>query len=356
LNNLNKLHGIELLRFISALAILVWHYQHFSFPLDSSYYLQDFTKQPFFKYLQIFYKSGNLAVYFFWCISGFIFFWRYGELIKDLKFKTFFISRFTRLYPLCLLTLIIVAILQKIYFDYVQEFYIFGFNDLYHFILQLFLASNWGLENGLSYNGPIWSISTEIITYGIFFVLLKNFKNSIFLNISIIVICLGLKILYQEETSAIIDCTLFFFIGGSVCLVSNYLKHIPRTKLKIIIFMFVSLSIFLIINNNLYDTNNFSYLFQLFFYPIIIFLFFDISIENKKISKFLVFLGNLTFSSYLLHFPIQISIKLFYLSIEKEIPTLNNHFFIFYISLVLIISYISFNYFENPMKNYMRKR
>jgi peptidoglycan/LPS O-acetylase OafA/YrhL len=356
LKNTNKLHGIEILRFISALAILVWHYQHFSYPLDNSYYLEEFIRQPFFKFLQVFYRSGNLAVYFFWCISGFIFFWRYGGLIKNLRFKIFFKSRFTRLYPLCLLTLIIVTILQKIHFNYVQEFYIFGFNDLYHFILQLFLASNWGLEDGLSYNIPVWSISTEIITYGIFFIVLKTFRSSVLLNIFIILICLCLKIFYEEEVSSIVDCTLFFFIGGSVSLVSNHLQHIHKIKLKITLSLLACILIYVIIFKNLYTINNFNYLFQLFFYPIIIFLFFDISVESKKLSKFFVFLGNLTFSSYLLHFPIQILIELFYLNVEKEIPTLSNYFFIFYITLVLIISYISFNYFENPVKNYMRKK
>ncbi|MBK6714732.1 MAG: hypothetical protein IPG57_06450 [Burkholderiales bacterium] len=36
-------------------------------------------------------------------------------------------------------------------------------------MLQLGLASNWGWEVGPSFNGPIWSISLEVVVYGLFF-------------------------------------------------------------------------------------------------------------------------------------------------------------------------------------------
>tara|TARA_B110000003_G_scaffold240350_1_gene246907 strand:+ start:1184 stop:2266 length:1083 start_codon:yes stop_codon:yes gene_type:complete len=353
LKNISKIHGIEILRFISALAILIWHYRHFSYPLVTPLSLEI---QPFFNFLKIFYTRGYLGVNFFWCISGFIFFWKYGNMIKDIKFKIFFKSRFSRLYPLCFLTLIIITILQKIYFNYAESYYVYQINDSFHFILHLLLASNWGFDKGLSFNGPIWSISTEIIIYGIFFIALKTFKNSFLLNISIILVCLTFKIFYEDQASVIIDCTLFFFIGGSVNFISNYLKNISKIKLKFFLLAIIILSIYIIIDRNINNINNFTYLFQLFFYPIIIYLFCDISIVNKKISNFFSLLGNLTFSSYLLHFPIQILIKLFYLNIDKEIPVLNSYFFIFYLSIVLIISYFSYNYFEYPMKNYIRKK
>ena len=351
MKNINKIDGIKILRFISALAILIWHYQHFNYPLTDSSRIID---QPFFNILKIFYTKGYMAVNFFWCISGFIFFWKYGEKIKNITFAIFFKSRFSRLYPLHFLTLILVLILQKIYFYHIEDLYIYKNNDFFHFILQFFMASNWGFENASSFNGPIWSISIEVIIYGFFFILLKTLKNSILVNLSIILICLVIKIFYEHQASQIVDCALFFFTGGCVSFFINYLENMSRIILKLLLAPIIFFLIYLIIDRQIYNLNNFNYIFQLIFFPLTIFFFCDISSKNKNISNLFSFLGNLTYSSYLLHFPVQLLITIFFIYSGKEIPFFNNYFFIFYISFVLSISWISYNYFENPMKNYIR--
>ena len=165
--------GVEILRFISAFAILVWHYQHFNYPITNEIKIN----QPLYRYLKFFYVYGYMGVYFFWCISGFIFFWKYGDKIKELSFKIFFIARFSRLYPLHFLTLLLVLIFQNIFFSLNNDFFIVKNNDFYHFFLQIFMASNWGFENGTSFNGVIWSISIEILIYGVFFSHLKFFQK-----------------------------------------------------------------------------------------------------------------------------------------------------------------------------------
>ena len=35
---------------------------------------------------------------------------------------------------------------------------------------QLFLASNWLPSSGFSFNFPVWSVSIEVLLYGVFFV------------------------------------------------------------------------------------------------------------------------------------------------------------------------------------------
>ena len=47
--------------------------------------------------------------------------------------------------------------------------YVYGNNDLPHFVLQLFLASDWAGRSDWSFNGPIWSISVEILVYALFY-------------------------------------------------------------------------------------------------------------------------------------------------------------------------------------------
>ena len=77
------------------------------------------------------------------------------------------------------------------------------------------------------------------------------------------------------------------------------------------------------------------------------------NVNNTSISNIL---GNLTYSSYLLHLPTQILI--FILLPENLISdyAYNNYFFISYMFFILVISFISYKYFEDPMRVYIRNK
>ena len=71
----NHLEGLEILRFLTMVGVLFWHYQSFSY--NNAYHLSDnfiSTKQPFYDYFNFFYNYGVHGPEIFWCISGFIFF------------------------------------------------------------------------------------------------------------------------------------------------------------------------------------------------------------------------------------------------------------------------------------------
>ena len=108
-----RLYSLDVTRGIAALAVVLWHWQHFAFngsapPLDF-----DSTSQPLYIPLKIFYERGDWAVQYFFLLSGFIFFWLYASAIakKEISFIRFWIQRISRLYPLHLVTLIVVALL-----------------------------------------------------------------------------------------------------------------------------------------------------------------------------------------------------------------------------------------------------
>jgi len=104
--------NIDLLRGIAAFAILLWHYQHFYFPRAGVNGVADQRAvQPLFYMFSWFYLHGAWAVQFFWILSGFIFFHVYAQR-GDVSLREFFGNRFSRLYPLHLITLCIVAVLQ----------------------------------------------------------------------------------------------------------------------------------------------------------------------------------------------------------------------------------------------------
>ncbi len=75
--------GLEVCRFLCAIAVILWHYQgflHRGLP-DNSKVEENVEKLPFHQVLNFFYINGHHAVVIFWMISGFIFFWKYGESV-----------------------------------------------------------------------------------------------------------------------------------------------------------------------------------------------------------------------------------------------------------------------------------
>ncbi|MFV5384334.1 acyltransferase family protein [Acinetobacter junii] len=351
----NKLLGLEIIRFIAAFSVLIWHYQHFYYIKDAP---ENFIRhnQPYYNILSLFYDYGFFGVQIFWCISGFIFFWKYRELIADKKIgpKKFFKLRFSRLYPLHFITLLIVAFLQFLYFSKQSYFFVYQNNDLSHFILQLFLASNWSVESGFSFNGPIWSISVEVLAYFFFFVLLCNISKSYFLNFSIVFLYAVSK--YLQMSLPLMECLAYFYMGGLSAIAYKYIENSKFEKtINIILVLFLVFIPLVVFNTHIHQSKFFTNWFLLMYMPILIFICskkVEFSINTRKTIEIL---GNMTYSSYLIHFPLQLLIALYFLNIEQSIPYNNKNFFIGFVSVTLFLSYIVYKYFELPIQNILRK-
>jgi peptidoglycan/LPS O-acetylase OafA/YrhL len=155
----NKLLGLEALRFLTAFAILVFHYPHFAFVADKPVGLVP-ERLPLYGPLQPFHDCGALGVWVLCCISGFIFFWKYRDSIArgSVGGWKFFVLRFSRLYPLHFVALLAVGLLQSVYFNLHGYFFVYQNNDLQHFLAQLFMARAWGIVQGYRFDGPLWSV------------------------------------------------------------------------------------------------------------------------------------------------------------------------------------------------------
>jgi len=203
--------NIDLLRGIAALAILFWHYQHFYFPRAGVNGVADSrAEQPLFDEFAWLYLHGDWAVQFFWILSGFIFFHVYASR-RDVGLWEYFSNRFSRLYPLHFITLFVVAWLQFLSWSWFGHFQIYQLNDVWHFILNLFMASHWGFQEGYSFNGPIWSISVEILVYAMFFCFIRAFEIRLVTSALFLVFSL---ILFSVSQGPISACAVFFAVGG----------------------------------------------------------------------------------------------------------------------------------------------
>jgi peptidoglycan/LPS O-acetylase OafA/YrhL len=344
----NKLLGLEVLRFLTAFAILVYHYRHFAFA-DKTVGLVD-DRLPLYRLLHVFYDGGPYGVWIFWCISGFIFFWKYRDAIADRSVGgwKFFALRFSRLYPLHIATLLLVALVQPLYFNLNGYFFVYQDNDLTHFLLQLLMASNWGFQDALSFDGPIWSISIEVLVYFFFFIMLLATRSWL-LNVVIIAACL-------TASGQIAACFAFFYAGGLAAMArrammpSVYRLAAESTGwLAVIVF---PLWAWQATKGHL---ESMDFLLLLTVTPILLFCLSRDIVMPASLQKVVEAAGNMTYSSYLLHFPIQLMAVVGFAIFRAPIPLYDGTFFGLFIGTTLVASHLTYRYFEAPAQNLIRE-
>lgn len=335
----NKISSIELIRFLAALSVVVYHY-HYVFNDFNELTIQEL---PFFSFLSVFYKYGTYAVHIFFTISGFIFSYVYLSQ-KNIKAKEFFVNRFARLYPLHFITLLAVMFLSLAnteFSDYFINAFIPIYTDLYHFILQLFFVSYWGLQKSFSFNTPSWSISIEILMYIIFFLSAKSL-NKYKITLPTLIILFFLTSYKFTNMFSFDEYALLFFSGILIYQISKFKKKNLLISASFLILIFSIIGNFKV----------------LLFCPsfLILLIHLDKLLKNKKISELFNFSGGLSYSIYMLHFPLMVLFLLFeYLAVIDEKFYLSSYFFVFFILLLIFISIISFKFFEYPLNKIIRK-
>ncbi len=344
---MKRYSSIEILRFLTSVSVLLYHYRHFFSPYNIfSKNVYENTKKdlPFFDLIDWLYAYGFYGVHIFYTISGFVFAYVYLSYPKQTTFKEFSVNRVARLYPLHFATLLFVAFMQIFYISNYGESQ-FGFiNDFYHFVLQIFFISSWGFESSHSFNFPIWSVSIEMGIYVLFFILLKYLQkyNLIFALILLTILTFIHKL--EIYNSLFTECARLFFSG--VVVFYLYQRFILRKYVLIILGLLLFLASFY---------GNFK---TYIFCPaiLIIFLNFEITIKKDSLKKIFNNLGNMTYSLYLLHVPTQLIITLVINNIFDSPEIFYNHFFfIFYFLLLFILASITFSLYEKPLNNYVRK-
>ena len=350
----NKIYTIEILRFFASISVLIYHYKIFFFIFNKFY---DFnflhpsdrtflSKLPFNSILNLFYKYGDNGVQLFWCISGFIMSYVYFEQKDKISGKSFFLNRFSRLYPLHFATLILILIIQKVNLNLFGSSLVFESNNFYNFILHLFFVSGWGFQEGFSsFNQPIWSVSIELIAYFLFFLSIKMIKNINYLKIIIfyiILLFLNKTFFHGYKNQDIISCIQLFLSG--ILVFKIYQKFTN--------FNFILFSIFLL-------TISIAGNFKIFiFCPALImfFLIFEKYLRRLQSSflNFFSLLGNLTYSSYLLHAPLTL---IFIIFIQENTEVLlSSTFFLIYFATVISSSVLIYYFFEKKLQNLIRKK
>jgi peptidoglycan/LPS O-acetylase OafA/YrhL len=147
-------------RAIAALLVVVFHYGCTFLP---------------FSYAEHFFRNGNLAVSYFFILSGFVMYYTYGG--REVDYKTYMRNRLARIAPLYWFALAItialsvynIVVYKKWPWDELIE------DSIYQFLfIQAYLPGH-----ALTLNGPGWSLSVEMFFYLLFPLLLKFANKNI---------------------------------------------------------------------------------------------------------------------------------------------------------------------------------
>lgn len=345
-----RLYTLDTLRGIAALSVVFWHWQHFFYAGDSPAGF-DPSRQPFFAALTPLYQYGGLAVQLFFSISGFVFFWLFSTAIasRQASLRRFAVDRFSRLYPLHLLTFLLVAGLQLVYAAYHSSAFVYQYNDGYHALLNLLLAPAWGLEKGWSYNAPIWSVSIEVLLYASFFVICLAGRWRWLLAAA----ACGLGLLLYPGSYKIGSGLLCFYMGGLAYALLVQLRRWAGSGMALVATTGLAVAAWFYQVQVAASVD--IYLVMCLCFPASLAMLAAAGMHWPGMMRSAAWVGDISYASYLLHFPLQVVFALVLdgLGFAREVfyqPWVMLLFF----AVLVHLSLACHRWFERPAQRYLR--
>ena len=259
--------------------------------------------------------------------------------------------------------------------------FVYPNNDPYHFVLQAAMASSWGFERGFSFNGPGWSVSVEVLCYALFFLvclldlrrwwqLLLLVAAGVFLKNhglanagrGIFLFFLG-GILFRIHSSLARRNPSLMALGLLTALTVTFWVLIPPRWETLLLRLHSSLPE-LMERIGLQGWNGTTLLLQCgstFIYDLVLFplillcvTFWEAHLGPQ--ARKLEWLGHLSYSSYLLHFPLQMAFlaAAAWLSLDSSFFSSTPALLIF-LFLLIVLCVGSYQLFERPCQSWIRK-
>jgi peptidoglycan/LPS O-acetylase OafA/YrhL len=373
----DRFYSLDVLRGLAALSVIFWHWQHFFFH-GTTPAMPDISRLPMSLWMFTFYTHGWLAVDFFFILSGFIFYWLYSQRVAEggITLGQFAWLRFSRLYPLHFATLVFVAVSQRWFLHAHGTYFIYPYNDARHFLLNLLFASSWGIERGYSFNGPIWSVSVEVLLYALFFAVCRLLPVRALILGAISIAGFALVTAYYDPVGRGIGC---FFLGGVVFFayrrvaasthalsVTKWAAYLTTGAWVITFFVTSAPAVPSLGNAPLLSRlaahvqwvlpTVFSHWPTKVLFPATVFSLALIETHRGSLGRRVSFLGDISYAVYLLHFPLQLC---FSASVSRcGIPHTIYYspwFMALFFAVLILSSLCSYRYFEAPSQRLLRR-
>lgn len=341
-----RIYQIDLLRFLAAMSVVLFHYLFRGYIFDNQSNLQFIEIGKYFKY-------GYLGVDLFFIISGFVI----TLSIKSRKLKDFWISRISRLLPSYWLSILITASIIGLFGS--PRFEI----NLKQIIINMTMFQNY--FNVRSIDGVYWSLMIEMRFY-IFiigsYVLLNKIREIkldyvIFswLTLSITHLFLNHLLAFKILNYFLILDWSSYFIAGMIFY--QIFKNKINAKYSILLCISISIALF----NALSRVEQLELHYKTTFSPVFIsgfiMLFYIImllvscgKLQTINSPQFLKF-GLLTYPLYLIHQ------KIGYI-IFNNLGNESNKYLILFSTIIsmLLVSYIISVLFEPRVSNYVKTK
>jgi len=173
------------------------------------------------------------------------------------------------------------------------------------------------------------------------------------LNVAIVAACVIAPSL--NASGQVTNCLALFYVGGLAAMARQALDVSRFKKAAEACAWFAVAVIMPIVVCTLWDQlDRFDLPLFVGMTPILLFC---LSREIKLpqvVQGVIVAAGNMTYSSYLLHFPIQLVIVLCFAAAGRPVPVYSGALFAVYLLTTLLLSYFAFRFFEAPAQRLIR--
>ena len=354
---IRRIPELDSLRGMAAVGIVLWHYSG------------HFHAQPISILLYPFYNAGRYLVDLFFVLSGFVLTMAYLRPKRQKRVAKGLTNRIARLYPLHLVTLILVMLGQVYLARIGEKPFIYNYNNGYHFVLNLLMAQDTSLQKGFSFNGPAWAISVLLVVNVLFFFVAFKTKHPWAVFVVLMLLSLLSLVFHQGQLipprklfgvfdGSLLRASLGFFTGAVFYGVARKLNQtLDRFKTITDGAFVVSLATTIwFFCGPINSTDGLDFLLVLVVFPVLIY-----GASHGRIISWLLNmrpltqLGKISYSVYLTHFPLQLLIHIAlvsgWVSLKFERPTT----LLGFIAVLLIISTITYYLIELPGKKLLRE-
>lgn len=179
------------------------------------------------KLFQLFYVFGLTAPNVFLIMSGYFMYHNYRQRIKNgLAFKDYLAPKFKKIYPLMIFFHVYLFIIENIGKLQLGFYPLHADGGEIRYSLKALIASVFGVQSGLfaesdsmAVNGPSWFVTTLLICYVLFFLIVKFCRNrKVEWGVYVIIGIIGIIFTFHPVHAPLLyECSarglLFFFAG-----------------------------------------------------------------------------------------------------------------------------------------------
>jgi len=308
--------------------------------------------------------NGNAAVMFFFVLSGFVLSLPFIDNKKPLSLAEFYLKRFFRIFPAFIFAIIFSVVLKEFVFDkngmlsfseWIKASWMWGWNkESVKEILKTFLLIGPHFNENFI-DQTIWSLIIEMKMSIIlpFFIIIAA-RGGVVFNVIFLFVITSLSYDHQYWALPI------FYLG---VLSAKYKWQIISEIRKLnLIYVFAAFLVAIFLYNNAWELSHFhmqikspdkitcSNYFVAIGSGIIMF----IVMAREKLSRilessFFTFLGNISYSFYLIHFPLLLTMaSLFSARFSYSL------FYIFSLTIIaaFVVGYLMFIFIERPFQRF----